>query len=232
MANIMQDRPRGGRLFFVANPDAEDGGSPTTAIPPPLPPPPPPLPSAPLPVPSTSHIVSPIQSPPLTTPTTAPLSVSVPVRSHAAVRLLPQITTNTASVPNAPPQPNHISSSGSSSDRSSPTFNTSASSPSPITPDSPHPVLQRRGLIVLATSDNSTWTTVNLSNASTGESVRELIYSAVSSSLDPPMQSAYTTLRESFFLIFCFPFPKINLAQSSRRGLRYHIALPGQYHLW
>lgn len=108
---------------------------------------------------------------------------------HAPVRLLPPITTQ----PPQPPQPlpaapvssiitNRISSSGSSSDRSSPTFNTSASSASPITPDSPTPTdtLTRRNLLVLVTGDNVSWVSVDLSRATNGVSIREMIYTAVS----------------------------------------------------
>ncbi|KAF8312102.1 hypothetical protein DL93DRAFT_1340158 [Clavulina sp. PMI_390] len=179
MANLMQDHPRGGSLPYIAYPDAGDGGSPAIAIASPLPILSPP--SKPLPVSSKSHVASSIRSPPLAPPTAAPLSPSVPVRvrPRAAHWLLPRIITSTAPVPQAPHYPNHISPSDSGWDSPSPSTDTSASSPSPITPESPHPVLQRRGLIVLAMNDNNAWSVVDLSNASTGESIRELIYSAL-----------------------------------------------------
>lgn len=116
---------------------------------------------------------SPVAMPP---PAAAP---PPPHPSQPHVRLLPPITTAPALVYNLPPLP---SSSGSSSDRSSPTLDTSASSPSPITPDSPTPklTLTRHNLLVMATSDNNYFLSVDLSGATTGASIREIIYSAVS----------------------------------------------------
>lgn len=114
-----------------------------------------------------------------------PRSPVAPLPAQPPVRLLPPITTAPSAQHNVVPQSKHIPSSGSSSDRSSPSFNTSASSPSPITPDSPTPTetLSRQNLLVIVTNDNgSSWWSVDLSGATTGASIREIIFSTVRTS--------------------------------------------------
>jgi hypothetical protein len=113
-----------------------------------------------------------------------PRSPVAPLPVQPPVRLLPPITTAPSVQHNVVSQSKHIPSSGSSSDRSSPSFNTSASSPSPITPDSPTPTetLSRHNLLVMVTNDGSSWWAVDLSDATTGASIREMIYSKVCTS--------------------------------------------------